>query len=105
MGIEKVIGFMVAMAGGFIVLLATFIFALITYKRRKEFGFLLMLCAVGCGLVANILAVIFLAPGTLFPVDYATSLFVQKLRWGLQMIAPVLTLIGFVFLARKKKES
>jgi hypothetical protein len=39
MGIEKVAGFFLAAAGGFIVLSATFVFALITYRRRRERGF------------------------------------------------------------------
>ncbi len=105
MGVEKVIGFFLASAGGIIVLLATFVFALITYRRRGELGFLLLLCAVGVGLVVRTLAVVFLGPATFFAMDYATQSLVSRLVWGLNSLTPILTLVGWVMLARKKKSA
>lgn len=105
MGIEKVAGFFLAAAGGFIVLSATFVLALIAYRRRRERGFLLLLCALGSGLLVKVLAIIFLGPGTFFPMDYTTQNLLSRLVWGLDSLTPVLTLVGWAMLARMKKKA
>ena len=103
MGFEKMISFYFVTFAGAIVLIATVVCAFVAYRKTRDRGFLFLLCALLCGLIAKILMIAFLGPATYFPVDYSIRIGVSRLVSSLNLAAPVLALIGWAILALRKK--